>query len=163
MSLKDILVYLPPEDWGGRGHPGARYVIEMAARFGAHVTALVVDLEVETPVMLYQGGAVPDLEPLRQSYHAAALQEGEAFSEQARQAGVSFEIVTEKSFAHGVGEVIAELDPVIARSKLTVTPALPPEPTFVRSDRQKVKQILLNLLSNALKFTHRGGIRIARG
>ena len=29
------------------------------------------------------------------------------------------------------------------------------------SDRQKVKQILLNLLSNALKFTHQGGVTIA--
>ena len=32
----------------------------------------------------------------------------------------------------------------------------------ISSDRQKVKQILLNLLSNALKFTHQGGVTIAR-
>jgi len=31
----------------------------------------------------------------------------------------------------------------------------------ISSDRQKVKQILLNLLSNALKFTHHGGVTIA--
>jgi signal transduction histidine kinase len=30
----------------------------------------------------------------------------------------------------------------------------------VFSDRQKVKQIIVNLLSNALKFTHEGGIAI---
>jgi signal transduction histidine kinase len=30
----------------------------------------------------------------------------------------------------------------------------------ISSDRQKVKQILLNLLSNALKFTHEGSITI---
>ncbi len=60
-----------------------------------------------------------------------------------------------------VPEVMAELDPVIARSKLIVTPKLDPEAPPVHSDRQKVKQIVVNLLSNALKFTHQGGIEIA--
>jgi PAS domain S-box-containing protein len=59
-----------------------------------------------------------------------------------------------------VPEVMAELDPVISRSKLTVTPKLSPDTPLVRSDRQKVKQIVVNLLSNALKFTHQGGIDI---
>jgi signal transduction histidine kinase len=59
-----------------------------------------------------------------------------------------------------VPEVMAELDPVIGRSKLTVTPRLSPHAPTVRSDRQKVKQIVVNLLSNALKFTHHGGIDI---
>jgi PAS domain S-box-containing protein len=60
-----------------------------------------------------------------------------------------------------VPEVMTELDPVIARSKLTVTPRLCPELSLIFSDRQKVKQIIVNLLSNALKFTHEGGIQIA--
>jgi PAS domain S-box-containing protein len=60
-----------------------------------------------------------------------------------------------------VGEVKSELEPIIMRSKLTVTVDLPKDlPTMV-SDRQKVKQILLNLLSNALKFTHHGSITIS--
>ncbi len=62
-----------------------------------------------------------------------------------------------------VPEVMAELDPVIARSKLTVTPRLSAEVPLVFSDRQKVKQIVVNLLSNALKFTHEGGIDIGVG
>ena len=62
-----------------------------------------------------------------------------------------------------VPEVMAELDPVIGRSKLTVTPQLSPEVPLVFSDRQKVKQIVVNLLSNALKFTHEGGIEIGVG
>jgi signal transduction histidine kinase len=62
-----------------------------------------------------------------------------------------------------VPEVMAELDAVIARSKLTITPKLAPTAPPLRSDRQKVKQIVLNLLSNALKFTHQGGIEIAVG
>jgi PAS domain S-box-containing protein len=60
-----------------------------------------------------------------------------------------------------VSEVKAELEPIIMRSKLTVTLNLPKDVPPISSDRQKVKQILLNLLSNALKFTHHGGVTIA--
>jgi signal transduction histidine kinase len=62
-----------------------------------------------------------------------------------------------------VPEVMTELDPVIARSRLPVSPKLRPRMPLVRTDRQKVKQIVVNLLSNALKFTHHGGIEIAVG
>jgi len=59
-----------------------------------------------------------------------------------------------------IREVLAEVEPLIARSRLTVTTelddALPP----VRSDRQKVKQILINLLTNALKFTPQGWVKV---
>src|SRR5688572_29802389 len=60
-----------------------------------------------------------------------------------------------------IPEVMTELDPVIARSKLAVAPKLSPASPLMISDRQKVKQIVVNLLSNALKFTHEGGIEIA--
>jgi len=60
-----------------------------------------------------------------------------------------------------VGEVKAELEPIIMRSKLSVTIDIPKDLKAVTSDRQKVKQILLNLLSNALKFTHHGGITMS--
>jgi PAS domain S-box-containing protein len=62
-----------------------------------------------------------------------------------------------------VPEVMTELDPVISRSKLTVAPKLRRDLPTVYSDRQKVKQIIVNLLSNALKFTHEGGIQITVG
>jgi PAS domain S-box-containing protein len=62
-----------------------------------------------------------------------------------------------------VPEVMTELDPVIARSRLPVSPKLRPRMPLVRTDRQKVKQIVVNLLSNALKFTHHGGIEIVVG
>src|SRR5262249_4864128 len=60
-----------------------------------------------------------------------------------------------------VAEVKSELEPIILRSKLSVSLQLDRELPPLSSDRQKVKQILLNLLSNALKFTHHGSVTIA--
>ena len=59
-----------------------------------------------------------------------------------------------------VSEVKAELEPIIMRSQLSVVVDIPKDVTPIMTDRQKVKQILLNLLSNALKFTHEGRVRI---
>jgi PAS domain S-box-containing protein len=59
-----------------------------------------------------------------------------------------------------IKEVTAELEPIIARSGLSIVTKIPARLPLVRSDRQKVKQIVLNLLSNALKFTHAGSITI---
>jgi signal transduction histidine kinase len=60
-----------------------------------------------------------------------------------------------------INEVKAELEPIILRSKLAVKLDLPKDLRPVVSDRQKVKQIVLNLLSNALKFTHEGTVTIS--
>lgn len=60
-------------------------------------------------------------------------------------------------------EVVAELDPIVARTKLTVNTSLAPEFPELHGDRQKVKQIVLNLLSNALKFTHEGSVQLSAG
>jgi PAS domain S-box-containing protein len=69
--------------------------------------------------------------------------------------------ITEFDLNELVPEVMAELDPVISRSKLSVTPRLSAAAPVVQTDRQKVKQIIVNLLSNALKFTHQGGVEVA--
>ncbi len=58
-----------------------------------------------------------------------------------------------------IKEVATELEPIIAKSGLQVVSRVGDVPTL-RTDRQKVKQILVNLLSNALKFTQKGSVTI---
>jgi PAS domain S-box-containing protein len=60
-----------------------------------------------------------------------------------------------------VKEVMSELEPIIKRSNLAVSARMPRGLPSLKSDRQKVKQIVLNLLSNALKFTPSGSVTIS--
>jgi signal transduction histidine kinase len=62
-----------------------------------------------------------------------------------------------------VSAVTEEMEAVIARSPVIVTFELAPRTPAIQSDQQKVKQVLVNLLSNALKFTHEGSIRVTTG
>jgi signal transduction histidine kinase len=60
-----------------------------------------------------------------------------------------------------VQEVMSELEPIIRRSTLRVTAKMARNLRPLKSDRQKVKQVVLNLLSNALKFTPTGAVTIS--
>ncbi len=59
-----------------------------------------------------------------------------------------------------ITEVLAEVEPIIARSRLSVTTHLPDDLPIIKTDRQKVKQIVINFLTNAIKFTAQGSVEI---
>ena len=59
-----------------------------------------------------------------------------------------------------IDEVMTEVEPVIAGTRLSVNRNLSPNLPEIETDRQKVKQVVLNLLSNALKFTPEGSVAI---
>ena len=68
--------------------------------------------------------------------------------------------LTTFALAKLVKEVLAELEPLIARSKLSVSADVGGNVPEITSDRGKVKQIVLNLVSNAIKFTPSGTVTL---
>ena len=69
--------------------------------------------------------------------------------------------ITRFRLATLVAEVLAELEPIIVQSDLAIATALDPRLPPVRTDRQKLKQIILNLLTNAVKFTPHGAVTVS--
>jgi len=59
-----------------------------------------------------------------------------------------------------VAEVLAEVEPIISRSRLAVTSQLESDMPPLKTDRQKVKQIVINFLTNAIKFTPQGSVEV---
>ncbi len=62
--------------------------------------------------------------------------------------------------AEVIGEVTEMMEPLASAKRLNLEVDRPGEPLLVRCDRQRSKQILVNLVSNAIKFTARGRIQV---
>ncbi|HYV65325.1 MAG TPA: ATP-binding protein, partial [Myxococcales bacterium] len=62
-----------------------------------------------------------------------------------------------------IADLLAEAEPLIQKARLAASTGLAADLPPVVSDRQKVKQIVLNLLTNAIKFTPKGAIRVGAG
>jgi CheY-like chemotaxis protein len=63
--------------------------------------------------------------------------------------------------AHLFGALRGMLRPLLVNESVTLVFDEPPTPLILHTDEAKVSQILRNFISNALKFTERGEVRIA--
>jgi signal transduction histidine kinase len=59
-----------------------------------------------------------------------------------------------------ISGLFAEVEPLIQKARLQVFTEVQQPVPEIHSDRQKVKQIVLNLLTNAIKFTRQGHVRV---
>ena len=59
-----------------------------------------------------------------------------------------------------IDDVLTTVRPLVARNANTLAVVCPEEPGTMRADLTKVRQMLLNLLSNASKFTQRGTVTL---
>lgn len=60
-----------------------------------------------------------------------------------------------------IEEVAASLHTLAQQKGLELAIVVPAEPIVMHTDRRALTQIVINLLNNAIKFTHRGGVRVA--
>jgi signal transduction histidine kinase len=55
-------------------------------------------------------------------------------------------------------ETVAAMEPAAVKKSLALSAYVPDDPLFLETDERKLRQILLNLLANAVKFTDQGNI-----
>lgn len=64
------------------------------------------------------------------------------------------------SISEMVKEVIDEVEPVIEKKQLKLESKIPKDDLVVHADRNKLKQVMLNLVDNSIKYTPEGSLTI---
>ena len=68
--------------------------------------------------------------------------------------------IEETDIADAVGQVASMMEPLVQRKSLSLKIEIDPDVPTIDTDAGKLRQILMNLVSNAVKFTREGTIRI---
>ena len=116
--------------------------------------AQLMEMGVRGPVTLQQGEDLRRI--LRSEQHLLGLINELLSFARVERGEVTIEVVPVLAI-DAVREVIELVDPLATEKGLTVSMECPDASLFAMADPDKLRQILVNLLSNALKFTPRGG------
>jgi len=123
---------------------------------GGHIQ--LIEMEVHGPVTDAQRDALGRVQ--RSQRHLLALINDVLNLARIETGHVHYEL-SEVPLEAAVAEVKAMVEPLLSASglqcELAESPYAPDPPIIVRTDREKLQQILFNLLSNAIKFTPAGG------
>jgi signal transduction histidine kinase/ActR/RegA family two-component response regulator len=71
--------------------------------------------------------------------------------------------MTSLNVADAVYNAVADITPQVENKGLKLNVNLPPNLPDIQADPQRIRQILTNLLDNAIKFTHEGSVTIEGG
>jgi signal transduction histidine kinase len=122
---------------------------------GGHVQ--LIELELHGPVTAAQRDA---LARIARSQHHLLMLVNDVLNLARLEAGQMDFVAEELELSAVVKEVVDGFEPLMRRGGLTYELNLPPAstpPLIAAVDGEKVRQILLNLLTNAVKFTRAGG------
>jgi signal transduction histidine kinase len=100
------------------------------------------------------------LERMRSVTHHLTVMIEEVLAYSSIEAGREVVRPSEFLAADLVRAAVAIVEPIARQKKLRLAYDLPTEPIRVTSDIDKVRQIIVNLAGNAVKFTERGDVRI---
>jgi hypothetical protein len=101
------------------------------------------------------------VERMRSVTHHLTVMIEEVLAFSSIEAGREIVRATDFLVADLIRAAMAIVEPLARQKRLRLTCDLPSDPIRLTSDIDKVRQILVNLLGNAVKFTDRGEVRIA--
>ena len=98
---------------------------------------------------------------MRSVTHQLAVMVDELLTFSALEAGRESVHPSDVSIAEIIDTVVAVIEPLARQKDLALNVALPERTPVLHTDGEKVRQILVNLLGNAVKFTDEGSVSVA--
>jgi signal transduction histidine kinase/PAS domain-containing protein len=101
------------------------------------------------------------IERMRTVTHQLSALIDEILTYSSLEAGCEVARPTETTSEDIFSSAVAMMEPLARQKGLTLTTSIPPLPTAMYTDGEMARQILVNLIGNAIKFTDTGGVDVS--